>query len=121
MSGTLAGGWLAAKQAQHPQLVEQLLKQTGSKIDEISLRCYRYLINQPKHNQGVLAMMTAWNLNEVQHRLPLLKIPVQLQIGTNDQTVPPSLADAAMHLDGAIGHHLAAVVLGCEVLEVAGH
>lgn len=91
-------GWLAAKQAQHTQLVEQLLKQTGSKIDEISLRCYRYLINQPKHNQGVLAMMTAWNLNEVQHRLPLLKIPVQLQIGMNDQTVPPSLADAAMKL-----------------------
>jgi magnesium chelatase accessory protein len=91
-------GWLTAKQAQHTQLVEQLLKQTGSKIDESGLRCYRYLIHQPTHNRGVLAMMTAWNLNEVQHRLPLLKGPVQLQIGLNDKTVPPRLADAAMKL-----------------------
>jgi magnesium chelatase accessory protein len=89
-------GWLAAKQAQHTSLVQHLLKQTGSTIDEPGLRCYRHLMNQPTHNQGVLAMMTAWNLNEVQHRLPMLKTAVQLQIGLNDQTVPPSLADAAM-------------------------
>jgi magnesium chelatase accessory protein len=91
-------GWLAAKQAQHTRLVEQLLKQTGSRLDVTGVRLYRYLINQPKHNQGVLAMMSDWNIQDAQARLPLMKWPVQLQIGLNDKSVPPSLADAGLQL-----------------------
>ena len=86
-------GWLAAKQATHTALVDKLLAQTGSTIDERGRRCYRYLMGQPAHDRGVLQMMAAWDLDALRSRLPLLRLPVQLQIGLNDGTVPPRLAD----------------------------
>ena len=80
------GAWL-------DPMADKLLAQTGSTIDERGRRCYRYLMGQPAHDRGVLQMMAAWDLDALRSRLPLLRLPVQLQIGLNDGTVPPRLAD----------------------------
>ncbi len=91
-------GWIAAKQVQHTQMADKLLAQTGSVIDAIGQRCYRYLLTQPTHARGVLQMMAAWDLQSFARELPQLKLPVQLQIGMNDGTIPPGQADEVQRL-----------------------
>ena len=91
-------GWLAAKQVSWAQMADKMLAQTGSTIDEEGQRCYRYLLSQPSHARGVLQMMAAWNLLAFEPQLSGLKVPVQMQIGLADGTIPPSLADRAQVL-----------------------
>ena len=91
-------GWIAAKQVQHTQMADKLLAQTGSSIDAVGQRCYRYLLTQPAHARGVLQMMAAWDLQTFARELPRLAVPVQMQIGLNDGTIPPGQADEVMKL-----------------------
>ena len=91
-------GWIAAKQVQHTQMADKLLAQTGSTIDAVGQRCYRYLLTQPMHARGVLQMMAAWDLQAFARELPQLKGPVQMQIGLADGTIPPGQADQAQAL-----------------------
>jgi magnesium chelatase accessory protein len=91
-------GWIAAKQVQHTQMADKLLAQTGSSIDAVGQRCYRYLLTQPAHARGVLQMMAAWDLQTFARELPRLAVPVQMQIGLNDGTIPPGQADQAAQL-----------------------
>lgn len=91
-------GWIAAKQVQHTQMADKLLAQTGSVIDAVGQRCYRYLLTQPAHARGVLQMMAAWDLQSFARELPQLAVPVQLQIGLNDGTIPPGQADEVQRL-----------------------
>ena len=88
-------GWLAARRATQPGAVERLLATTGSTLDEAGLHGYRYLLSQPAHVRGVLDLMAAWNLNRFAQRLQALRCPVLMQIGENDQTVPPQQAQDA--------------------------
>ena len=91
-------GWIAAKQVQHTEMAEKLLAQTGSTIDAVGQRCYRYLLTQPTHARGVLQMMAAWDLQTFARELPRLRVPVQMQIGLSDGTIPPGQADEAQSL-----------------------
>ncbi len=91
-------GWIAAKQVQHTQMADKLLAQTGSVIDAVGQRCYRYLLTQPAHARGVLQMMAAWDLQSFARELPQLAVPVQLQIGLNDGTIPPGQANEVQRL-----------------------
>ncbi len=43
-------------------------------------------------------MMAAWDLQSFARELPQLKLPVQLQIGMNDGTIPPGQADEVQRL-----------------------
>ena len=91
-------GWIAAKQVQHTQMADRLLAQTGSTLDAVGQRCYRYLLTQPAHARGVLQMMAAWDLQTFSRELPRLAVPVQMQIGLSDGTIPPGQADQAQAL-----------------------
>ena len=91
-------GWLLAQKALRPGMVERVLEQTGSRLQETSIKGYRQMWQQARHVRGVLRLMRAWDLRAVEHRLSQLQTPVQVHVGMNDATVPPSLADAAMAL-----------------------
>lgn len=91
-------GWIAAKQVQHTQMADRLLAQTGSTLDAVGQRCYRYLLTQPAHARGVLQMMAAWDLQTFSRELPRLAVPVQMQIGLSDGTIPTGQADQAQAL-----------------------
>jgi magnesium chelatase accessory protein len=91
-------GWIAAKQVQHTHMADKLLAQTGSTIDVVGQRCYRYLLTQPSHARGVLQMMAAWDLQTFSRKLPQLSVPVQMQIGLSDGTIPPGQADEVQTL-----------------------
>ncbi|MDI9331199.1 MAG: hypothetical protein QM527_07805 [Alphaproteobacteria bacterium] len=55
-------------------------------------------MTQPSHARHVLQMMATLDLQTLSRKLPQLSLPVQMQIGLADGTVPPSLADQAQHL-----------------------
>lgn len=89
-------GWLLAQKAHRPGMVERVLAQTGSTLDAESVAGYRLMWQQPRHVRGVLRLMRAWDMQAIGHRLGQLDTPVQLHVGTNDATVPPSQAEVAL-------------------------
>ncbi len=91
-------GVLFANQAAKPAFVRNLLKSTGSHLDDAALSYYQRLLQTPAHVRGVLAMMAAWRLNRLSQQLPLLKGPVFMLLGGNDRTIPASLGAESLKL-----------------------
>ena len=81
-----------------PRMVQVLLQSTGSKLSESGTGYYQKLLQCPAHVRGVLAMMTAWRLQELALSLPRLKGPVFLHLGANDRTIPALQAEQACAL-----------------------
>ncbi|MEM9438774.1 MAG: alpha/beta fold hydrolase BchO [Pseudomonadota bacterium] len=82
--------------------VKRILESTGSEIDESGLRLYQKLIANPRHVDGTLRMMAAWNLDPLLGRLPRNSARTVLLAGEKDVTVPPSVsAQAAARMPNA--------------------
>ena len=62
------------------------------------LDVYTRVLSERGHVHGVLSMMAAWRLKPLAARLHEIRNPVFMHIGSQDLTVPPSLADAACQL-----------------------
>lgn len=73
--------------------VKRMLAQTGSRVDDHGLELYNRLSGNPAHVRGALAMMANWDLADLERRLPALKTPLVLVVGTRDGSVPPADAD----------------------------
>lgn len=91
-------GVLLAKQAAKPAFVRDLLKSTGSHLDDAALIYYQRLLQTPSHVRGVLAMMGSWRLNRLSQQLPLLKGPVFMLLGGIDRTIPASLSAESLKI-----------------------
>lgn len=76
-----------------PPVTRRLLDGTGSRIDAVGERCYTQLVSDPRHAAGALRLMASWDLQALAAQLPALRVPLQLQVGLNDRTLPPSHAD----------------------------
>lgn len=87
--------WATAKLASQPGTVSRLLESTGSTLDAAGTDLYARVLSDSGHVQGVLSMMAAWRLKPLAARLHEIRQPVYMAIGSNDQTVPPQLADEA--------------------------
>ncbi|MEM8592048.1 MAG: alpha/beta fold hydrolase BchO [Pseudomonadota bacterium] len=88
--------------------VRRLLQSTGSKIDPEGQRLYQTLVGNPRHVDGTLRMMAAWNLDPLIARLPRNMAQTTLLAGELDTTVPPRVSDfAAARLPRARVVHLA--------------
>lgn len=86
---------------------ERLLAGTGSRLDADGVRAYRQLITDPAHAAGALRMMAAWDLRELERRLPTLRVPLALLASDGDLTVPPAHArQVAARVPGATLHRL---------------
>lgn len=70
-------------------ITARLLKDTGSTIDAEGSAFYQQLLSDKKHISGALKMMAQWNLIDFTRRLPSMRTPLHLIIGSNDKTVPP--------------------------------
>lgn len=82
--------------------VRQLLKGTGSNIDEDGESLYHRLTKDRAHVDGTLSMMAQWTLDGLLTRLPSFTTPVDFLIGNGDKAVPPSASkDAAKRLPHA--------------------
>lgn len=90
--------WATAKMAAKPGAIAEWVTRTGSTLDAQGLDLYTRVLSDSGHVHGVLSMMAAWRIKPLAARLPQLRNPVFMAIGTQDQTVPPALADEACRL-----------------------
>ncbi len=82
--------------------VRNLIKGTGSKLDEEGITLYRRLATDRTHVDATLAMMAQWSLDGLLSRLGDIPCPVHLIVGANDLAVPPKTSrDAARILPNA--------------------
>jgi len=93
-----ATGFLAAKFLATPEQTERLIASTGSRLSTQDLNYYAALLASSTHINGVLSMMSSWNVQSLEGRLQQLKGPVLMCIGSNDQTVSPIQAQKAAKL-----------------------
>ena len=107
-----ASGFLTSKFWATPEKVERLIASTGSRLSAQDLSYYGSLLASSTHINGVLSMMSSWNVQALEERLQQLKGPVLMCIGSNDQTVSPSqahqtallLPHAQTHFFEGLGH-----------------
>jgi magnesium chelatase accessory protein len=75
--------------------VANLIRSTGSALDDAGVDLYYRLISDRGHIDGTLAMMAQWSLDGLLARLPEIGAPVHLITGLNDKAVPPSVSRLA--------------------------
>lgn len=93
----LLPGFLALS-GRDPDLVERMLKGTGSRIDEAGKRLYGRLLRSPEHIGSTLRMMAHWDLWTLERDLPGLETPLALLVGDRDRFIPPSEAKRVRRL-----------------------
>jgi magnesium chelatase accessory protein len=82
--------------------IRNLIKGTGSVLDDDGIDLYYRLLGDRSHIDGTLSMMAQWSLDGLLSRLPQVTAPVHLISGLNDRAVPPSVSrDAATRLPQA--------------------
>jgi magnesium chelatase accessory protein len=85
-------GFMASR-LDDPAVLDRMLEQTGSRIDEAGRRFYRRLASNPAHVAGAIDMMAHWDLPRFAEDLPRLDAPLTLVVGTRDKTIPPEDAE----------------------------
>jgi len=104
--------WATAKFANRQSTIDKSIAQTGSKLDAEGMALYQQVFSHSGHVHSVLNMMAAWQLSPLSSALHQIKNPVDILVGTEDATVPPSMADEAckimpqarLHLQPKLGH-----------------
>jgi magnesium chelatase accessory protein len=86
----------------NPGKVRQLIKGTGSHLDEAGIGKYVALVKRAAHVDGTLGMMAAWRVDRLMAGAPSLSVPVTLITTAGDRIVPPRISrDAARMLPRA--------------------
>lgn len=93
-----------AWRASDPDVVNDLLKRTGSKLDPDGVAQYRALAKNPAHVGAALGMMASWDLPGLKRDLGKVRARVLLIAGALDEMVPPS--DAVTSLEQISGSRL---------------
>jgi magnesium chelatase accessory protein len=81
-----------AWRAKDPRVIDDILKQTGSKLDAEGIALYRTLAGNSDHVGAALGMMANWDLHSLERDLPGLKTALFLLAGLKDEMVKPSVS-----------------------------
>jgi magnesium chelatase accessory protein len=97
---------LFARLSGHEARVRALLGSTGSVADSQMVRLYLRLVSDPAHVDGTLAMMSQWTLDGLLKRLPDIRVPVLMILGTGDKAVPNAQSErqAARMAEARVAH-----------------
>ena len=79
-------------------VVQNLIRGTGSVLDEAGIDLYHRLITDRGHIDGTLAMMAQWSLDGLLARLADIIVPVHLITGSDDKAVPPGVSREAANI-----------------------
>jgi magnesium chelatase accessory protein len=79
-----------AWRASDPNVIDDLLKRTGSKLDPDGVAQYRVLAKNAAHVGAALGMMANWDLPGLKRDLGKVRARVLLIAGALDEMVPPS-------------------------------
>jgi magnesium chelatase accessory protein len=82
-----------ARRSSDDGVIERMLDETGSRIDDEGRELYRRLAGNASHVAGALGMMASWNLRPLANELERLSTPLNLVVGTADKTVPPTQSE----------------------------
>lgn len=104
--------WATAKLAKRPAMIDKSIAQTGSKLDAEGMALYQQVFSHSGHVHSVLNMMAAWQLTSLSSALHKIKNSVDILVGSEDGTVPPSMAEEAcnimpqarLHMQHHLGH-----------------
>ncbi len=84
---------LFAYRAGQSNAISDLMRSTGSTLDEKGLDFYERLFRSRDHLKATVALMAHWDLETLRRDLPKLRAPLTLIVGAKDRAVPPSDAD----------------------------
>ena len=84
-------------QARHSKAAQRMLSYTNSKIDKQGEEQYRTLMECTAHVNGALGMMSHWNLEPLQEKLPQLKAHLHLVTASDDTMISPSVSIQSAH------------------------
>lgn len=79
-----------ARRAADPNVIDDLLKRTGSKLDPEGVSQYRMLAKNAAHVGAALGMMASWDLPGLKRDLGKVRGRVLLIAGALDEMVPPT-------------------------------
>ena len=104
--------WATVRFAKRPGVIAKSVAQTGSHLSPAGIALYQAVFTHTGHVHSVLGMMASWKLAGLTDALAALKNPVTMLVGTNDKTIPPSLAhdacrvmpQATLHQQIGLGH-----------------
>ncbi len=71
------------------KVVDDFINSTGSTLDQESIRYYKSLLSNTEHINGILNMISQWNLDDLIKNFDQLNIPILFLLGENDKTVKP--------------------------------
>lgn len=89
---------LFAHRAEQRNAISDLIRSTGSTLDERGLDFYGRLFRSRDHLKATVALMAHWDLETLRRDLPRLASPLTLIVGTRDRAVPPTTADSVVRL-----------------------
>lgn len=81
-----------AHRASQPGAIAELMRSTGSSIDEGGLEFYERLFRSKSHLASTIALMAHWDLAALKEELPRFRAPLTLLVGENDRAVRPAWA-----------------------------
>jgi magnesium chelatase accessory protein len=96
-----------------PSVAQRLLDGTGSRLDELGLRCYAHLMADAAHAAGALKLMASWDLQPLADALPHWRAPLLLVAGAGDRTLPAAHSQRVQQTVGEAAR--------CVVLPRLGH
>ena len=79
-----------------PASIRNLVKGTGSQLDQEGLDLYYRLAKDKGHVDATLSMMSQWSLDGLLARLDKVDCPVHLITGLSDKAVPPHVSTDAV-------------------------
>ena len=86
-----------AKRGRREIDVQRALRDTGSEISDLMMRCYGLLMADQQHIVGTLRMMGGWQLGQLSKDLNTVRVPVHLIGCSLDTIVPATRAHKATH------------------------
>ena len=81
-----------AWRARDPRVIDDILKQTGSRLDPDGIALYRRLAGNGEHISAALGMMANWDLHTLERDMLRLQTPLVLVAGLRDEMVRPSVS-----------------------------
>jgi magnesium chelatase accessory protein len=89
---------LFAYRAEQRNAISDLMRSTGSTLDERGLDFYQRLFRSRDHLKATVALMAHWDLETLRRDLPRLASSLTLIVGARDRAVPPTAADSVARL-----------------------
>jgi magnesium chelatase accessory protein len=92
LASTPALPWLLSRRVRRQHVVERLIANTGSRLDDAGLDAYARLLGNPGHLRNMLLMLARWDLRHFVLELPRLPCRLVLVAAGCDRAVPAHAA-----------------------------